>query len=110
MTSKEIWYVWDKKAIIKGVHEVLLSNGKRHKILGGSDLGRVPTDRDCFTFYTKGETRERVECDNCGGYGLVYGGEIFMLVDGESIPSFITEHDCPDCQGRGYIWKMGEKK
>lgn len=99
MTAKEVWYVWDKKTVIRGVREVLISNGKRHKILGGSDLGQVPTDKDCFTFYTLGETRERVACEDCGGKGKR------KLTDFVSKVGFSGVCIC--CQGRGYIWKTG---
>ncbi len=107
---KEIWHVW------KGVGEppagvtcVILRSG----LIIPSDIfvfdwnhGYEWSDRlDDIVAYTLSKTRERVECDKCGGYGLVHGGEIFMLVDGESIPNFITEHDCPDCKGHGYIWR-----
>lgn len=105
MGTKEIWYVWDKKTTVQGIRGIIQC-GKRLNLKGGAVLeSRNSNTKKTVSCYTLDETRERVECDDCGGYGLVYGGEIFMMVDGESIPNYITEQDCPCCKGRGYILK-----
>lgn len=53
--------------------------------------------------YTLGETRERDWCRACYGYGFVQK-KLSTL-------KFLHEHKkCLDCKGRGYIWKLGEKK
>lgn len=91
MSAKEIWYVWDGKTVVSGVHKAMLNTGHVHGIRGGSALGSLQTDREYFTHYTLGETRERVECEVCEGFG-----RYDLMV-------------CHNCKGRGYIWKMGVK-
>lgn len=76
--QKETWYVW---------------TGKGEKPKGIKAFrGAVGVG---MTIYTLGKTRERAECEICGGLGLRF-------------PTFGADFlKCPDCQGRGYIWKQG---
>lgn len=103
MTAKEIWYVWDGKSPIPNSSKVKLlldrkgrfSEPKFTIVLKHKGWGAL----DEIVAYTLGETRERVPCGVCFGQGKFYvqhrhGGDI---------------EDCDNCQGSGYIWKMGVK-
>lgn len=93
MTAKEIWYVWDKRAVISGAKKLLFDNGFALDLgEGSSPLGEVFDDKDNFVAYTLGERRERVDCFTC--------------FNRSRYADITDKSGCPDCQGRGYIWKM----
>lgn len=114
MTAKEIWYVWDgditsDMSFIEDVTKVRFSDGSFVIVDKESSYRSKPImwylwGKWCNSgvrAYTLGEKRERVECEACVSSrfkGLIYCGGYFEF------------RKCPDCQGLGYIWKLGEKK
>lgn len=115
MTAKEIWYVWDGNterdmSFRKYVTAIMYGDGvigKRKDLVmimyGESFFWNIGINkRTTIVAYTLGETRERVQCYACEGGGFLF---IPVLWSGDDL-----KEKCPDCQGRGYTWKMGEKK
>lgn len=101
MAAKEIWYVWDGESPIpSGVKLYIDRKGRFSEprftlVLFHKGWGALYE----IVAYTLGETRERVECETCAASrfrGSIYCGGYFEY------------RDCPDCHGRGYIWKLGE--
>lgn len=95
MTAKEIWHVWDGESPIPNSSKVKLlldrkgrfSEPKFTIVLKHKGWGAL----DEIMAYTLGETRERVECECCEDWNC-------------------KGLKCDICQGRGYIWKLGEMK
>jgi hypothetical protein len=105
MAAKEIWHVWDgditrDMSFMQRVKKVSFSDGSFLIVDNDSPYREKPImwylwGKWCnagVRAYTLGETRERVECPK------------YIQV------SNTMADTCPRCQGRGYTWKLGEKK
>lgn len=97
---KLIWHLWDGESPIPANATRYIDRNGHHHI----PRFTIPFKHSGFgaggeiVAYTLGETRERVECEGCLASrfkGLVYCGGYFEY------------RECQDCQGRGYIWRMG---
>lgn len=99
MTAKELWYVWGGKGVSPNSRDVmgsLLRNGLYVPAGNALNWDWLNSDYDVVS-YTLGETRERVECEDCNGEG---GIDIFDTFNG-----YIYRDQCYRCECRGYIWK-----
>ena len=103
MTAKEIWYLWSGGSKLpEGVKALIDENGFSMDAREGDNHAYAVAhccawNGSGIVAYTLGETRERVECEDCGGKGKR------KLTDFVSKVGFSGVCIC--CQGRGYIWK-----
>lgn len=104
MTAKEIWYVWNGGSKLpEGVKALIDENYFLMDAREGDNHAYAVAH--CCAYngsgivaYTLGEKRERVVCGFYLGHGKHFD------------PKGDDHLQCPDCKGRGYIWKTGEER